>query len=161
HPLARALRGESTVEQELTVVYRGEQRGMISTSAAPVHDPEGKLVAAVVAFSDITERRAAEAQRRELLRQAEIARSDAEAANRAKDAFLAMLGHELRNPLAPITTALHLMRLRGSHETERERTIIERQTDHLVRLVDDLLDVSRITRGKIELKTRPIELAEV
>ena len=63
-----------------------------------------------------------------------------------------MLGHELRNPLSPILTALQLMRLRGVQGAERERAIIERQVKHLVRLVDDLLDVSRITRGKIELK---------
>ena len=82
------------------------------------------------------------------------ARQDAEVANRAKDEFLAMLGHELRNPLAPILTALQLLRLRGVQAGEREREIIERQVKHLVRLVDDLLDVSRITRGKIELSER-------
>jgi signal transduction histidine kinase len=60
--------------------------------------------------------------------------------------------HELRNPLAPILTALQLMNLRGSVGAEKERSVIERQVNHLVRLVDDLLDVSRITRGKIELK---------
>ena len=88
------------------------------------------------------------------------ARAEAEAANRSKDEFLAMLGHELRNPLAPIVTALHLMKLRGS-AVERERTVIERQVRHLTRLVDDLLDVSRITRGKVELKKERLELAEV
>jgi PAS domain S-box-containing protein len=85
----------------------------------------------------------------------------AEAANRAKDEFLAMLGHELRNPLAPIVTALHLMRERADETSERERTIIERQVSHLTRLVDDLLDVSRIARGKIELKRERVEIAEV
>ena len=89
------------------------------------------------------------------------ARQAAEAANRAKDEFLAMLGHELRNPLAPILTALELLRLRGIESGERERTIIERQVRHLVRLVDDLLDVSRITRGKVRLSLEPIELNEV
>ena len=76
------------------------------------------------------------------------ARREAEAASRAKDEFLAMLGHELRNPLAPMLTALQLMRLRGDTVLERERIVIERQTRHLVRLVDDLLDVSRIARGQ-------------
>jgi len=85
----------------------------------------------------------------------------AEEANRAKDEFLAMLGHELRNPLAPILTALQLIRLKGVTQIEAERTVIERQTRHLVRLVDDLLDVSRIARGKIELKREPVELAQV
>jgi signal transduction histidine kinase len=88
-------------------------------------------------------------------------RERAESACRAKDEFLAMLGHELRNPLSPILTATQLMRLRGEDLLQRERTVIERQVQHMIRLVDDLLDISRITRGKIELRRRPIELAEV
>ncbi len=82
-------------------------------------------------------------------------------ASQAKDEFLAILGHELRNPLSPILTALELMRLRGSDALLKERTIIERQVQHVVRLVDDLLDVSRIARGKVELKKRSVELADV
>ncbi|HLU67951.1 MAG TPA: ATP-binding protein [Kofleriaceae bacterium] len=89
------------------------------------------------------------------------ARSRAERADRRKDEFLAMLGHELRNPLSPILTALELMRLRADDQVRKERQIIERQVSHLVRLVDDLLDVSRITRGKVELRRRPIEVAEI
>ena len=85
----------------------------------------------------------------------------AESANRAKDEFLAMLGHELRNPLSPILTALQLMKLQGHEGSERARTVIERQVNHLTRLVDDLLDVSRIARGKVELKTEVVEMAEV
>ena len=88
------------------------------------------------------------------------AREAARAANRTKDEFLAMLGHELRNPLAPITHALELMRLRepGAHH---EREVIERQVRHMTRLVDDLLDVSRIARGKIDLELSRVELAAV
>ncbi len=89
------------------------------------------------------------------------ARREAESANRAKDEFLAMLGHELRNPLAPIVTALELMRLRDVPGVERERVIIERQVRHVVSLVDDLLDVSRITRGQVQLKREPVELADI
>ncbi len=89
------------------------------------------------------------------------ARRAAEAANLAKDEFIAMLSHELRNPLSPILTALKIMRLRGMDTAERERTVIERQVRHLVGLVDDLLDVSRITRGKIEIKRAHIELGAV
>ena len=80
--------------------------------------------------------------------QMQVLHAAAESANRAKDEFLAMLGHELRNPLAPILTALQLMKLRGEAGSERERVIIERQVTHLSRLVDDLLDVSRIARGQ-------------
>jgi signal transduction histidine kinase len=83
--------------------------------------------------------------------------------DRRKDEFLAMLGHELRNPLAPVTTALQIMRI---HEGEpsrvaRSREIVERQIEHMTRLIDDLLDVSRITRGKIELREQPLLLSAV
>jgi signal transduction histidine kinase len=83
--------------------------------------------------------------------------------DRRKDEFLAMLGHELRNPLAPVTTALQIMRI---HENEpnrvaRSREIVERQIEHMTRLIDDLLDVSRITRGKIELREQPLLLSSV
>ncbi len=97
---------------------------------------------------------------RELLDSEREAREQAEQANRAKDEFLAVLGHELRNPLAPIQTALQLMALRGDSRT-KERLVLERQVGHLIRLVDDLLDVSRITRGKIELARENIELSTV
>jgi signal transduction histidine kinase/CheY-like chemotaxis protein len=81
-----------------------------------------------------------------------------EAAQR-KDEFLATLGHELRSPLAPILTAVEL--LARHPEAERERQVIERNTRHLARLVDDLLDISRVTRGQIELKNEPVSLAYV
>jgi signal transduction histidine kinase len=68
-------------------------------------------------------------------------------ADRQKNEFLAMLGHELRNPLAPILTALQLMKLRDVSDSARERAVIERQVNHLTRLVDDLLDVSRASRA--------------
>jgi PAS domain S-box-containing protein len=89
------------------------------------------------------------------------ARAEAESASRSKDEFLAMLGHELRNPLSPIVTALHLMKLHDSEILQHERTVIERQVTHLLRLVDDLLDISRITRGKIQLNKERLEIAQV
>jgi len=89
------------------------------------------------------------------------ARRDADVANRAKDEFLAMLGHELRNPLAPIVTALHLMQIKCGELASEERAIIDRQVRHMVRLVDDLLDVSRITRGKLDLNLEPVDLADI
>jgi PAS domain S-box-containing protein len=81
-------------------------------------------------------------------------------ADRRKDEFLAMLGHELRNPLAPIFTALQLIRMRGETRAERELQVIDRQVHHLSLLVDDLLDISRITRGKIDLNREPMELSK-
>jgi PAS domain S-box-containing protein len=97
-------------------------------------------------------------ERAQLLAQTERARTAAEAASRHKDEFLAMLGHELRNPLAPMVTALQLMKLRDGGAFPRERAIIERQVRHMMRLVDDLLDVSRITRGQIDLRRQRIEV---
>jgi signal transduction histidine kinase/ActR/RegA family two-component response regulator len=83
------------------------------------------------------------------------------AASQAKDEFLAMLGHELRNPLSPIVTALQLMKMRGDIKSSKEQAVIQRQVDHLIRLVDDLLDVSRITQGKVELRCESVEIAQV
>ena len=108
---------------------------------------------------DITEQVAARSQREQLLTREREARAEAVAANQAKDEFLAMLGHELRNPLSPVLTALQVMRLRGVRS--REQDIIERQIVQFTRLIDDLLDVSRITQGKIELRKEPVEIARV
>src|SRR5207253_3119375 len=82
-------------------------------------------------------------------------------AARRKDEFLAMLAHELRNPLAPIRNALHIMKMPGADAAivEHARQMTERQVQQMVRLVDDLLDVSRIMRGKIELRKEMVELA--
>lgn len=96
-----------------------------------------------------------------LLAEAEQARREAEAASRAKDEFLAILGHELRNPLAPITSALALLDARREPAAKREREIIGRQVEHLSRLVDDLLDVSRIVRGRVEIARARLDLRAV
>jgi signal transduction histidine kinase len=84
-------------------------------------------------------------------------------ADRRKDEFLAMLAHELRNPLAPIRNALHIMKLAGTDGAVvgQVREMMERQVQHMTRMVDDLLDVSRITRGKIELRKEVVDLASV
>jgi PAS domain S-box-containing protein len=82
-------------------------------------------------------------------------------ADRRKDEFLALLSHELRNPLAPILTAAQIMQLRGDVATPYEREVIVRQAQHLVRLVDDLLDVSRLARGKLTLTKKLTELSAV
>ena len=94
----------------------------------------------------------------------ELARRErhrAETANAAKDHFLAMLGHELRNPLSPILTATQLMRLRAPDVAVRERTTIERSVTHMMKLVDDLLDMAKLTHGKVQLVRTPSELCEV
>ncbi len=107
------------------------------------------------------ERMLIEQERQALLASLREALGRAEDAGRAKDQFLAMLGHELRNPLGPIVAALHLMELKGDTATEREREIMSRQVEHLRHLVDDLLDVGRIVRGKLALRSEPVCLDAV
>jgi signal transduction histidine kinase len=99
----------------------------------------------------------------EHLARAESARAEAETASRAKDEFLAMLGHELRNPLGPIRNGVHLLRelLPADPKVERVRAMIERQVVHINRMVDDLLETSRITRGKVVLEKRLLDLRDV
>jgi signal transduction histidine kinase len=116
-------------------------------SFVPLRDHEGNPRGAIGALVDITR-----------IKEAEAAILDA---NRRKDEFLALLSHELRNPLAPILTAAQLMELRGDVATPYEREVIVRQAEHLVRLVDDLLDVSRVASGKVALAKKPLELATV
>ncbi|HZM33079.1 MAG TPA: ATP-binding protein [Burkholderiales bacterium] len=91
------------------------------------------------------------------------ARQALEEADRRKDEFLATLAHELRNPLAPIRNALQLLQLRPAEDPTMRaaQEILERQVTHMVRLIDDLLDVSRITRGKLELRREPVELSRI
>jgi signal transduction histidine kinase/CheY-like chemotaxis protein len=97
------------------------------------------------------------------LRDRELVAEKLKRADRRKDEFLATLAHELRNPLAPIRNSLHIVRQAGllHPPTAQVCQIMERQVDHMVRLVDDLLELSRITRGQIELRRQPVELASV
>jgi signal transduction histidine kinase len=104
--------------------------------------------------TDITERKQAEEALKNNQRQLKEA-------NRSKDQFLAMLGHELRNPLAPIVTTLQLMKLRAPDQFVRERELIAAQTQTLVAMVDDLLDVARIARGNLKLDKQPLAVADV
>ncbi|HEX7890056.1 MAG TPA: response regulator [Ramlibacter sp.] len=116
--------------------------------------PGSDLVA--VLFSDITQRLVAEQDMRRL--NEELAH-----ANRRKTEFLATLAHELRNPLAPLSNGLHLMRMAGSKPElmEKTRLMMERQIQHMVHLVDDLLDVARISTGKVELRRQRIDLKDI
>ncbi len=119
-----------------------------------VEDASGRAVRMVGVGIDITRQKHLE---EELRRQAEqLAEAD-----RRKDEFLAMLAHELRNPLAPIVHAVELLGHPDPAQAKRGREIIRRQSEHLARLVDDLLDVSRITRGTVRLERRRVPLKEV
>jgi PAS domain S-box-containing protein len=128
----------------------------IDDRASPIRDAEGRFVGVVLVFRDVTERHRLE---EELRRRSE----DLVERDRRKDEFLAMLAHELRNPLAPIRYCLQILepRFTGDPDAERAGRMIERQMSHLVRLVDDLMDVSRITRGKLELRCQQLDLVGV
>ena len=163
--IARVYRsGEAFNEKELALTVAGAggvaQERFFRLSLEPLLGadgrPEGVILVQVEVTEHVRNRQAIERAHRER----EQLLVDLSAASQAKDEFLAMLGHELRNPLSPIVTALQLMRMRGDGSHGREGEIIQRQVDHLVRLVDDLLDVSKVTRGKIELKIERVELAQ-
>lgn len=147
--LARLRQGERVAHYETVRVAKDGRRMDISLTVSPVRDSAGNIIGASKVARDITDRKRAE----EALR----------AADRRKDEFLATLAHELRNPLAPIRNSLHILRLASGADPTAERvgTMMERQINHLVRLVDDLLEVSRITRGVIELRKEPVELASI
>ncbi len=119
------------------------------TNRALEFDENGHWTVGQSTGLDITERKRAEAALRE--------------ADRRKDEFLATLAHELRNPLAPIRNAVQILNLRGPREPilQEARDMIDRQLNHMVRLIDDLLDLSRITRGKLELRREVLELSSV
>jgi PAS domain S-box-containing protein len=133
----------------------GVTRTYLSTKG-PYRDVEGRVVGVVGISRDITDRKQLEGQLCQRLD--ELAERD-----RRKDEFLAMLAHELRNPLAPIQNAVQVMRQADQDEPRLHwaKDVIARQVQQLAHLVDDLLDVSRITRGKISLRTERVELAAV
>ena len=151
HELAVAAR-EGRFEDEGWRIRKDGTRFWANVVISAIRDDHGNLVGYSKVTRDLTERRRAEEE--------SAARRVAEQANRTKDEFLAMLGHELRNPLAPIVSALQLLKLRDDPRSAREHQVIERQVKQMIHLVDDLLDVSRISRGKIELKKAPIDLRD-
>ena len=140
--------------------------GVIEFFNRELQEPDADLLARIAAlgsqFGQFIERQRAELAREDLLARERAARSEAELANRAKDEFLAMLGHELRNPLGAITNATHVLELGASDERiTASRAILTRQTAHLTRLVDDLLDVARVQSGRVELQREAVDLGKV
>jgi len=128
----------------------------VSLSVSPIRDATGKIIGAAKIARDITERKRTEDQNAALLK--EIRQSASH-----KDEFLGMLAHELRNPLAPLRNAVHLLHLRGNDPTVVARVgeMMDRQIAHMGRLIDDLVDVSRITRGTINLNRERTDLARL
>ncbi len=123
-------------------------------AARPIFDAQGRFRGALDLFTDVTERKRLEEQLRQ--RAEELAEAD-----RRKDDFLALLGHELRNPLAPIRTAVQLLALKGDDPAvvAQARDMIGRQAGQMTRLVDELLDAGRIARGKVQLRRERLDLA--
>ena len=154
-PVARVLRDRTVVglaNHTLLLDRQGGERP-IEDSGAPIYSVDGALVGVVLVFRDATVSR--EAQRSLIDNEAALREAD-----RRKDVFLATLSHELRNPLAPIRNAARLLESPAltNEELARSRMIISRQVRHMASLLDDLLDVSRITRGMLTLKKEVVEL---
>ena len=153
-PLRRALAGERLHQVELVLQPPGAEQRPVVASGQALHDDGGQMLGAVVSLHDISASREAQ-----LLRESreQLAESD-----RRKTEFLATLAHELRNPLAPISNGLHLLRRAGDTRMhEKALEMMERQLKHMVHLVDDLLDIARISSNKVELRRERLELASV
>jgi signal transduction histidine kinase len=152
-PLLVAVRDnkrESSAQVSLRQVEADRQRVVHwKVCVRPLLRPSGTIEGLVISASDVTDE--------------VTARQEIERANQRKDEFLAMLGHELRNPVAAIATAAEVMRLSGSSHpaSDEVRDVVYRQVRHMSRLLDDLLDVSRITRGTIELRRSKLDLRDV
>jgi len=149
--MSQALAGVAAPRQVIEVASFDDPgaRRIVLNSGASIRNDAGEIIGAVVAQMDITDRVKAE----EALRQAD----------QKKDEFLAMLAHELRNPLAPITSAAAIL---SSHAVDantvrRTSAIIARQARHMTGLIDDLLDVSRVTRGRVDLTTTELDIKDV
>jgi PAS domain S-box-containing protein len=142
-----AATGQVIQDVELKLLRPDGTARIVTMNATPLRQPDGQIRGVVGTCLDITERK----QYEEYLQEAD----------RRKDEFLATLAHELRNPLAPIRNAVNILRKLGSKETawEQARSMIDRQVTLMARLVDDLLDVSRIGRGKIHLRKERLNLA--
>lgn len=147
--LARLRRGERIEHFETIRVAKDGRKLDISLTVSPVRDGGGRIIGASKVARDITDRKHVEEALRE--------------ADRRKDEFLALLAHELRNPLAPLRNGIEVLRLIDSDPQARVRAheMMERQLNHMIRIVDDLLDVSRITLGKLELRRARVRLADI
>ena len=154
--LARISRGERIEHYETIRVAKDGRQLDISLTVSPIHDADGRIIGASKIARDVTERKRVD----------EALQSSVEAlqeADRRKDEFLALLAHELRNPLAPLRNGLQIMRLAADDAdlVAETRDMMDRQLSHMVRLIDDLLDVSRISRNKMELRRSRVLLADV
>lgn len=162
-PLYRVLRGERVRDMHLRVHHRQGWERMFSYSGSLVRDDKGNPLMAVIMPSDITDRLRAEMEMQAARQSAEQAKAEAEDANRAKDKFLAVLSHELRTPLTPVLASVSLLQKTSYSDgsTRHALEVIRRNVELEARLIDDLLDLTRIARGKVELNKQPVPLCTV
>lgn len=163
-PVQRAARdGTTTRELEFDVEFSDGTVKRELISARPLLDERGRPRGAVGAILDITARRAAEQEREILLAREREARAEAEAANSAKDDFLATISHELRTPLHAILGWASMLREGTLDDRTRQRALeaIERNSKSQAQLIDDLLDISRVVAGNLRLDVKPVDLAPI
>lgn len=161
--LRRVGRGEAVEHFETIRVRKSGEPVHISLTVSPVRAPDGAIIGVSKIARDITAQKRLEAERELLLARAQKARSLAEAASRAKDEFLSTLSHELRTPLQAILGWAHVLRAKNVSAERREQAVatIERNARAQTRLVEGLLDLSRIEQGKFVLSVGPLELVRV
>jgi PAS domain S-box-containing protein len=151
NPVDKVLREGVVVglANHTALIARDGTERSIEDSAAPIRDATGNISGAVMVFHDVTERRRVEKALKDT--------------DKKKDEFLATLAHELRNPLVPIRNGLKVLQLAGNNSVvaENTRSMMDQALNQMVRLVDDLLDASRITTGKLQLRKETVELAAV
>lgn len=164
-PVIEATLAQAWAEQAQQVVFKFRTAGQaeerwLSSRTVMLYSTEGTPLRLIGVMVDVTAQQQVEQERARLISQEHQARLEAERANRAKDEFLAMLGHELRNPLSAISAAIEVLNRISSQDEQavKVRTIITRQTRHLARLMDDLMDVARVIAGKIHLSRQPLNL---
>ena len=163
-PVARVIRDGVAVglANHSALIARNGTERPIADSAAPIKDHEDKIVGVVLVFRDVTDGRRRDQERECLLAAEQVARSEAEAANRAKDRFLAVLSHELRTPLTPVMIAASSLLEEGDGSLDPGvRSVLEmvqRNVELESRLIDDLLDVSRIGRGQMVLDLKMVDV---
>jgi PAS domain S-box-containing protein len=150
-PVAKALQLGKTIGlgNHTALIGKDGTEVAIEDSAAPIRDRNGNICGAVMVFHDVTKRRRAEQALRDT--------------DRRKDEFLATLAHELRNPLAPIRQAARILRAETATDAQKRwcQDVIDRQVQHMALLIDDLLDIARVSRGTLELRIETTELAAV
>ncbi|HEX8195232.1 MAG TPA: ATP-binding protein [Pyrinomonadaceae bacterium] len=164
-PFATVMRLENVIElsNHVSLKTKDDKTIPIENSASPIKDADGKIIGVIVVFHDVSERRRAARERERLLESERHARSEAEAANRLKDEFLATVSHELRTPLNAILGWSALLN-RGNLEEEAKITaleVIERNAKAQAEIISDILDVSRIITGKLRIKAEPIEPSQI